>query len=310
MVLIMDDLAVIGKVINSEVRRASLAGIGSSTDISNVHGEDIKALDARANTLCIEYLSGTGHFCTLASEEEEGVISLGSHADNACYCIAFDPLDGCSSIDINASMGTIFSVMKRLDGVDRADERHFLQLGTEQLCAGYILYGSSTVLVFSFGDGVHEFTLDDSIGEFVLSRERLTIPESWSMYSVNEGNTSVMHPDERAYLDHIKTRKGLGARYIGALVADIHRTLIKGGIFLYPAIDKRGTGTYEGKLRLNYELKPLAFLLREAGGLGSDGTRAILDVKPESLHQRSAFIAGNRDAVVEYQAFIAATKDH
>ncbi|PIT86907.1 MAG: fructose-bisphosphatase class I [Candidatus Magasanikbacteria bacterium CG10_big_fil_rev_8_21_14_0_10_43_6] len=237
----------------------------------------------------------------MASEEEESVVDMAEDGSDAQYIIAFDPLDGSSNIDVNVSIGTIFSVHKRLPNVDRLDERQFFQAGHEQVLAGYILYGSSTVLVFSLGDGVHEFTLDPNIGEFFLSNEKITIPESCTYYSVNEGNVSYFEKSDAAFIEYLKHDVGASGRYIGSLVADFHRNLIKGGVFLYPRIDTKGDGVFTGKLRLNYELKPMAFLLEQAGGLAVDGAgMPILDIVPTELHERRGVVMGSRQVVETY----------
>lgn len=300
LVLIMSDLATIGKYISRETNRAGLVGILGVEGSVNIQGEQVQKLDAIANDLCKTYLRQTGHFAALASEEEEGVVDMGEFGKDAKYIIAFDPLDGSSNIDVNVSIGTIFSVHRRRDDVERTDPQQFCQKGNDQVLAGYFLYGTSTVVVFSFGDGVHEFTLDQSLGEFLLSNENMKVPNKCEIYSVNEGNLHFMKEKDKKFIDFLKVEKKCGTRYIGSLVADFHRNLIKGGIFLYPVIDKEGTGKYSGKLRLNYEAKPMAFLLSQAGGLATDGEQDILDIVPNDLHQRTALIFGNKDVVQEY----------
>lgn len=296
----MNDLATIGKCISRETNRAGLADILGIAGYTNVQGEEVTKLDVFANELCKNYLRETGHFVALASEEEEGVVDMGGAGKDAQYVIAFDPLDGSSNIDINASIGTIFSVHRRLEGDLPHAEQHFLQKGRDQVLAGYLLYGSSTVLVFSFGDGVHEFTLDQGLGEFLLSRERMRIPTTCDLYSVNETNTPWMREKERGFVRYLREEKKCGLRYFACLVADGHRGLLHGGIFLYPALDKKGDGTYAGKLRLNYEAKPMAFLYEQAGGLAVNGETNILDVPPQSLHERVPLIMGNRGVIERY----------
>ncbi len=296
----MSDLATIGKQISHHTNHAGLVGIQGRAGVENIHGEDVQKLDVYANDLCKEYLRQTGHFAALASEEEETPVDMGEFGKDARYVIAFDPLDGSSNIDVNVSVGTIFSVHTLRTDCERLDEKQFLQKGSEQALAGYLLYGSGTVLVFSFGNGVHECTLDQGLGEFLLSRENMRIPEPCGIYSVNEGNTSYFSEKDKKFIERLKLEKKCSTRYIGSLVADIHRTLIKGGIFMYPGIDKKGTGEFAGKLRLNYELKPLAFLLEQAGGRAIDGIADILSMEPTSLHQRSGFIAGDRSIINEY----------
>jgi len=302
LVLIMSDLAAIGKYLSRETNRAGIAGVRGAADAINIQGEEVQKLDVFANELCKDYLRRTGHFCAVASEEEDTAVDMGGYGESARYVIAFDPLDGSSNIDANVSIGTIFSVHHKKDGVPSASEEHFLQNGLSQVLAGYILYGSSTVLVFSFGDGVHEFTLDQGLGEFLLSSERMMIPAQCPYYSTNEGNTPFISQKDRKFIEELKMKKNMSTRYIGSLVADFHRNLVKGGIFLYPGVDKSGTGNYKGKLRLNYEAKPLAFLAWQAGGRATDGIQDILDIMPSSLHQRTALIIGNKDIVDEYSA--------
>lgn len=300
LVMIMLDLATIGKFISQETNRAGLGNVLGAAGLTNIQDEEVQKLDILANEQCKNFLCQTGHFSSLASEEEDSVVTMGEFGESAKYIVAFDPLDGSSNIDVNVSIGTIFSVHKRLEGVDRNDEKQFLQRGRDQVLAGYILYGSSTVLVFSFGNGVHEFTLDQGVGEFLLSREHVVLPESCSIYSVNEGNTSYFADKDKKFIEYLKNEKKAGGRYIGSLVADFHRNLIRGGIFLYPGVDKKGTGEYKGKLRLNYEAKPMAFLLEQAGGLATDGKNNILDIEPTELHQRVPLIMGNKNVVEEY----------
>ncbi len=300
LVLIMSDLAAIGKQISHQTNHAGLVGIRGRAGFDNASGDDVQKLDVYANALCKDYLRQTGHFALLASEEEEMVVDMGVFGKDAKYVIAFDPLDGSSNIDVNAGIGTIYSVLRIRTDCDHASEQQFLQKGRTQVLAGYLLYGSSTVLVFSFGDGVHEFTLDQGLGEFLLSNERIQIPDHCDIYSVNEGNVSYMSQKDRGFIEYLRAEKKCATRYVGSLVADIHRTLLKGGIFLYPGIDKKGAGVHEGKLRLNYELKPLAFLLEQAGGRAIDGAQNILDIEPTSLHQRCAFFAGSTSVIDEY----------
>lgn len=300
LVSIMLDLSTIGKVISKETNRAGISGVLGSVGQINIQKEEVQKLDVLANEQCKSYLRSTGHFAALASEEEEGVVDMGEFGENASYVIAFDPLDGSSNIDVNVSIGTIFSVHKRLQNVPRTDEKQFLQPGNSQVLAGYILYGSSTVLVFSFGDGVHEFTLDQTLGEFLLSRERVVLPESYTIYSTNEANLNFLQDSDKAFIESLRNSGKYSSRYIGSLVADAHRTLVKGGIFLYPELDKKNSGGYEGKLRLNYEAKPMAFLFAQAGGLAVAQKESILDMIPHGLHQRVGLVFGNKDIVNRY----------
>lgn len=310
LVMIMSDIATIGKFISRETNRAGLVDVLGMAGRTNIQGEQVQKLDVLANEQCKNYLRQTLHFSLLASEEDEQVVDMGELGKEAKYIIAFDPLDGSSNIDVNVSIGTIFSVMKRRYDVDRTSERQFYQKGRDQVLAGYLLYGSSTVLVFSFGNGVYEFTLDTSYGEFILSREDIKVPNDCEIYSVNEGNARYFSEKDRKFIDYLKSEKKCGSRYIGSFVADFHRNLLKGGIFMYPAMDKKGDGNYHGKLRLNYELKPLAFILEQAGGLATDGSRNILDIVPEKLHQRCPVLMGNKEVIEKYFNFYLPLTSH
>lgn len=298
LVMTMADIATIGKLISAQTNRAGLAGIRGLAGGSNIHDEAQAKLDVYANDLCKEYLSSTGLFAALASEEENTVVDLKN--PKAKYIIAFDPLDGSSNIDVNISVGTIFSVHKKLDGVPAGDERQFFQPGRDQALAGYILYGSSTMLVFSWGDGVHEFTLDMDLGEFLLSNNSLKVPAETPYYSINSAYEPFMSEKDKQYLDKIK-QKTKKQRWIGSMVADFHRNLLKGGIFLFPAVDSAGTGAYKPKLRLNYEAKPTAFLIEQAGGAATSGQQDILDIVPDELHQKVPIIMGNKQLVSMYK---------
>ncbi len=298
LVMIMSDLAQIGKTISRQTNKAGLVGILGAAGTTNIQEEEVQKFDVFANDLCKETLKYSEHVAALASEEEDTVVDMSEHGSNASYVIAFDPLDGSTNIDVNVSIGTIFSVYKKREDVERTDEAQFFQKGKNQVLAGYILYGSSTVLVFSFGDGVHEFTLDPDTKDFYLSNERITIPDASPYYSLNEKNMQYMSEKDQKFVESLKKKSG--GRYIGSLVADVHRTLLKGGVFLYPATDKKGTGEFKGKLRLNYELNVMAFLIEQAGGLAIDGKQSILEIEPTSLHQRVPFIAGTKKTIEEY----------
>lgn len=298
LVLMMSDLATIGKLISAQTNRAGLAGITGLSGSTNVQDEDQAKLDIYANDLCKQYLSSTGLFAAMASEEEDETVDLEN--PDGKYIIAFDPLDGSSNIDVNVAIGTIFSVHNKLPNVAADDARQFLQKGRDQILAGYILYGSSTVLVFSWGEGVHEFTLDVDLGEFLLSNEKMTVPGTCPYYSLNESYTPMMSQKDQDYLAEIKKTVGK-QRWIGSLVADFHRNLIKGGIFFFPAIDQNGDGNFKPKLRLNYEAKPMAYLIQQAGGAAFGLDSEILDIVPEELHQRVPLIIGNKKEVNQYK---------
>lgn len=290
----MADIATIGKLLSAHTNRAGLTDTRGLSDTANVHAETQAKLDIYANDLCKDYLRRTGLFAAMASEEERDAVDLKN--PDAHYVIAFDPLDGSSNIDVNIPIGTIFSVHKKLDDIPAGDPRQFLQKGRDQVLAGYVLYGSSTMLVFSWGEGVHAFTLDMDLGEFLLSDVHLKFPDKVSYYSFNEAYGSFISEQDKKFLDKIRTTTG-SLRYVGALVADVHRNLIKGGVMFYPAIDTSGKGQFKPKLRLNYEAKPMAFLAEQAGGAGSTGTEDILDIVPKELHERVSLIIGNKSIV-------------
>lgn len=298
LVMMMSDLATIGKLISAQTNRAGLSGARGLSGTSNVQDEDQANLDVYSNDLCKTYLKKTGLFCALASEEEESVVDLQN--PDAKYVIAFDPLDGSSNIDVNVSVGTIFSVHPKLQDFPAGDERQFLQSGRDQVLAGYLLYGTSTLLVFSWGDGVHEFTLDNDLGEFLLSNADLRVPDITPYYSVNEGYAPYMSQRDQGYLSVVK-KEIPKLRWIGSFVADFHRNLLKGGLFFFPAIDTSGGSDFKPKLRLNYEAQPMAYLMEQAGGTSLDGEQNILDVVPTSLHQRVAVIIGNKSIVEKYK---------
>lgn len=295
---ILLDLGVIGKVISRAVNRAGLADIIGEAGSANASGDQVKKLDVLANNLCIRYLSKTDHFCALASEEEAEIVPLPQGA-NGKYVIAFDPLDGSSNIDANVSIGTIFSIHQRVSSTGPGTLEDFLQPGRIQVAAGYILYGSSTLVVYSTGHGVHGFTLDPSIGEWLLSHPHITIPEKCDIYSANEAYTATWDERSRNFLKAFKREHPKAtSRHIGSLVADIHRNLLKGGLYFRPYDD---AAKRTAKLRLNYELKPLAFIIEQAGGYATDGTQNILDIAPTSLHQKWPMVAGNASLVHSYE---------
>ncbi|MBI2415133.1 MAG: class 1 fructose-bisphosphatase [Candidatus Kerfeldbacteria bacterium] len=303
---ILLDLGVVGKTISREVNKAGLVGILGDAGLENTSGDQVKKLDVLANELFINYLSKTQHFCAIASEEETDIVPLPQSAQ-ANYVIAFDPLDGSSNIDFNVSIGTIFSIHRRLSNIGPGTLADFLQPGHAQVAAGYILYGSSTMLVYSTGHGVHGFTLDPSIGEWLLSHHRITIPQQCQVYSANEAYAHTWDAVSQKFLEDFKrTTPQATSRHIGSLVADIHRNLLKGGLYFrpYDNASKR-----QAKLRLNYELKPLAFIVEQAGGYATDGQRNILDITPSQLHQKYPMIAGNAAIVQQYeQKYVVAAR--
>jgi len=296
LVMMMADIATIGKLISARTNRAGLTELTGLAGSTNVQDETQAKLDIYANDLCKNYLRKTGLFAAMASEEETDVVDLKN--PGARYVIAFDPLDGSSNIDVNIPIGTIFSVHKKLEGVPAGDARQFFQKGRDQVLAGYVLYGSSTMLVFSWGEGVHAFTLDVDLGEFLLSDAHLKIPAAHPYYSFNEAYGPFIAEEDRRYLDKIRAQTG-SLRYVGSFVADIHRNLIKGGAYVYPAIDTSGQGNFKPKLRLNYEAKPMALLAEQAGGVALADGVAILDIVPNELHQRVSVRIGNKKLMKE-----------
>jgi fructose-1,6-bisphosphatase I len=302
---IMYDVAFAAKMIAREVRRAGLADVLGYTGEVNVQGEEVKKLDEYAHEVIFKALDHSGHLCGMASEEVEGFIPIPERFPTGRYCVLFDPLDGSSNIEANVSVGTIFSIHRKISDHPRGCVEDCIQPGAEQVAAGYVVYGSSTMLVYTTGHGVHGFTLEPSIGEFLLSHRDIRIPDPGQRtYSVNEGNYGRWSPRQRALVDHLKGLDGtqpFGARYIGSLVADFHRNLLYGGLFMYPA----DTKSAHGKLRLLYEAAPLAMLVEEAGGRASDGSKRIMEIVPESLHQRTPLFIGTAAYVELAERYLA-----
>jgi fructose-1,6-bisphosphatase I len=290
---LLRDIALAGKIINREINRAGLIDVLGGVGNQNVQGEAQQKLDVIANIRFIRALKNGREVCAIISEEDEDIIHTGNL--HGRYVVAMDPLDGSSNIDVNVSLGTIFSIYRRVTPVGTpATLADFLQGGHKQVAAGYILYGSSTILVYTTGCGVSGFTYEPSLGEFFLSNPDIKSPAQGSIYSCNEGNFHAFPLAVQAYIEQARKR-GYTARYIGSMVADLHRNLIKGGIYLYPALRNKP----EGKLRLLYECYPLAFLIKQAGGQASDGTRPILDIAPVSIHQRSPLYIGSAGLMEE-----------
>lgn len=289
---LLSEIATAGKVLSREVNKAGLIDILGYHGKLNVHGEQVQILDQFANDTFIKILRHTGHLIGIASEEMEEPYQIPDAYPKGKYVFLMDPLDGSSNIDVNISIGSIFSIYRRKSVGEHATMEDFLQKGRDQVCAGYIIYGSSTMMVYTTGAGVHGFTLDPSIGEFLLSHERICIPSRGSIYSINEGNELLWGDGVRAYVKQVK-KEGKSARYVGSLVADFHRNLLKGGIFLYPKDQKNKNG----KLRLLYEASPLAFIVEQAQGKGTNGHQPILDIVPEKLHQRVPLIIGSSEDV-------------
>ena len=304
---ILYDIAFAAKMIAREVRRAGLNDILGLTGEVNVQGEEVKKLDEFANDVIFKALDHTGHLCGMASEEEEDFIPIPDRFPTGKYCVMYDPLDGSSNIEANVSVGTIFSIHRKVSDHERGCVEDCLQPGTRQVAAGYVVYGSSTMLVYTTGNGVHGFTLEPSIGEFLLSHPNLRIPTPGQrIYSCNEGNYVCWSEEQRRFVDHLKgidgeNAKPFSSRYIGSLVADFHRNLLYGGLFMYPADVK----SPRGKLRLLYEAAPLAMIAEHAGGRASDGTQRILDIVPTALHERTPLYIGTAEFVAEAERYLA-----
>ena len=292
------DLCLAAKIISRHVRRAGLSDILGPAGAVNVSGDLQQKLDLFANETVRQSVQYTGRVCVTASEEDPAPVPVPPGKPSGKYVVLYDPLDGSANIDVNVSIGTIFSIHKRVAKKNgTAGLADCLQVGKKQVAAGYILYGSSTMLVYTTGQGVHGFTLDPTIGEFLLSHPSITTPPVGRYYSVNESNWNRWAPAVQRVVAAFKNGEGKvqpkNARYIGSLVADVHRNLISGGVFLYPA----ATNYPQGKLRLLYEAAPLAFVVEQAGGRATDGCRSILDIVPEDLHQKTPLVIGSRDDV-------------
>jgi fructose-1,6-bisphosphatase I len=292
---LLSGLTLAAKMIESRVRRAGLTDLLGSTGRQNVQGETVQKLDVFANQALLSCLGGRGNVAVMASEEDEEPIVVPRDREQGRYVVVFDPLDGSSNIDVNVSVGTIFAIFRRDPDPtgDRDPLADVLQPGTQQLAAGYVVYGSSTMLVYTTGHGVHGFTLDPSIGAFMISHENIRMPEQGGLYSVNEANADTFPEGYRRYLARLRAGdagRPYSSRYIGSLVADFHRTLLKGGVFLYPPTRQHPGG----KLRLMYEANPIAFLAEQAGGMACDGQGRILEIVPEGLHQRTPLLVGSR----------------
>lgn len=308
---LLNDIAVAAKIVTRDVRRAGLVDniLGAQGEI-NIQGEQQQKLDVVADNQFIKMFELGGEVCGIGSEENDNYMAFQSEmSKNGKYVVLFDPLDGSSNIDVNVSIGTIFSIYHRISPIGtEATLEDMLQPGDKQVAGGYVLYGSSTMLVYTTGNGVNGFTLDPSIGEFCLSHPNMKTPETGRIYSMNEGNIAVCHPGYRKYTEYCQeedapTGRPYSGRYIGSLVADFHRNLIKGGIYFYPTTP----AAPKGRLRLLYECNPLAFVIEQAGGLATDGTQRILSIKPTELHQRVGFIVGSKQMVEKLQECLDTT---
>lgn len=305
---LLTELIVAAKIISREVNKAGLADILGLSGKTNIQGEEVQKLDELANETIKKRMASCGYVCVMASEEEEDIVHALEGFEGK-YVIAFDPLDGSSNIDVNVNIGSIFSIYRKKSPGRKGTLEDMLQPGRNQVGAGYIVYGSSTMLVYTAGQGVHGFTLDPSVGEFFLSHPDIKIPAKGKTYSVNEGNYNYWSEGTKKYIDYIKdvdknSGRPYSTRYIGSLVADFHRNLLRGGIFLYP-MDYKDPAKPKGKLRLLYEANPLALIVEEAGGRASDGIRNILDIEPKTLHQRVPLIIGSKEDVDLAEKFIS-----
>lgn len=298
---LLENIVSASKALQADISKAGLLKhILGAQGKQNIQGEAQQKLDLIADNLFKNAFEHGGFVCGIASEENDDFVAFESQAaQNANYVVLFDPLDGSSNIDVNVPIGTIFSIYRRITNVGaKAELKDMLQPGSKQVVAGYVLFGSSTLLVFTTGNGVHGFTLDTARGEFYLSHPHLKMPQNGRLYSINEGNLNDFNPQLRAYLtycqsDQNQTGKPYSGRYIGSLVADFHRNLLKGGIYIYPAV----SSAPKGRLRLLYECNPLAFIAEQSGGLATDGNQRILDIEPTELHQRAALYIGSKEMV-------------
>ncbi len=304
---LLNDIGIAAKYVHREVNKAGLADIMGYEGTQNVQGEDQKKLDVFANDQFIKALKHGGQCCAIASEENDELVTYDNETSNkGKYVVAIDPLDGSSNIEVNVSIGTVFSIYRRKSKTGNpGTESDLLQPGTELVAAGYVIYGSSTMLVYTTGNGVNGFTLDPSVGLFLLSHADMKIPEGGNIYSVNEANYIYFPEGVKEYIrycqeDDPKSLRPYTTRYIGSLVADFHRNLIRGGIYLYPGTKKNPNG----KLRLLYECNPVAFLAEQAGGKASDGFRRTMEIQPESLHQRTPLIVGSKHMVEKAEYFM------
>ncbi len=303
---LLRDIGIAAKIVNREVNKAGLVEILGETGETNIQGEKVKKLDVFANEQFIAALKAGGECCAIASEENEEIIPIDSEiSKNAKYVVAMDPLDGSSNIDVNVSIGTIFSIYRRISLTGPGTLEDFFQRGTEQVAAGYIIYGSSAMLVYTTGKGVNGFTLDPSIGEFCLSHPNMKVPKNGNVYSINEGNYLHFPDGVKKYIKYcqeedLATSRPYSSRYIGSGVADIHRNLIIGGIYIYPVTTK----SPNGKLRLLYECNPLAYIIEQAGGKATDGYKRIMEKPISELHQRTPLFLGSEEMVDKAMEFM------
>lgn len=304
--ILLSQIATAAKIVANEMRRAALVDILGLTGETNVQGESVKKLDEFANNVFLDVMEYSKLVCEIVSEEMEGVARLSRSCKGRKYSLLVDPLDGSSNIDINGAVGTIFSIHRRRNEMmDETPDEDLLQKGSAQVAGGYVMYGPSTILVYTTGEGVHGFTLDPGVGEFVLSHENIRMPTRGKTYAINVGNRSNWFASTLRFIDYLcdadaSSGRPYSLRYVGSLVADFHRILLEGGIYIYPEDKKKP----DGKLRLLYECAPLAFLAEQAGGRASTGTEPILDIQPKELHQRTPLYIGSPDDVALAERFI------
>lgn len=304
---LLSSIVLASKIVNREINKAGLVDITGAAGETNIQGEQQQKLDVYADEKFQQALESLGEVCGMASEEQDDFVGFESQmSKSGKYVVLIDPLDGSSNIDVNVSIGTIFSIYRRITPVGEPVEKEdFMQKGTEQVAAGYVIYGSSTMLVYTTGRGVNGFTLDPSLGTFYLSHPAMMFPEDGKIYSVNEGNLNRFYSGVKKYIDYCQaedkaTNRPFKGRYIGSLVADFHRNLLKGGIYLYPATTKAPNG----KLRLLYECNPLAMLAEQAGGKAVGNKKRILEIPPHELHQRTPFIVGSKNMVEMFEKYL------
>lgn len=303
---ILSDIAIASKIVHREINKAGLVDILGAAGSENIQGEQVQKLDLYANDQFIAALQSGGEVAAIASEEDDDIVVLEGRAAHGKYLVCMDPLDGSSNIDVNISVGTIFSIYKRDDNATGPVTRdEFYKKGSEQVVGGYVIYGSSTMLVYTTGKGVNGFTLDPSIGEFCLSHPNIKTPSNGGIYSINEGNINSVSQGIKDYVNFCQQLNEAGkrthtARFMGSLVADFHRNLLKGGIFIYPAT----ADAPKGKLRLLYECNPIAFIAEQAGAKATDGTMRVLDIEPTELHQRTPFFTGSPEMMDKAASFL------
>ena len=308
---LLNDISIASRIVNRDVNRAGLVDILGAQGSENIQGEQQQKLDVMADNAFIRAFKSGGEVCGIGSEEHEDFIAFDNETSkNGKYVVLFDPLDGSSNIDVNVSIGTIFSIYRRKSPTGAlATLDDMLQKGSDQVAAGYVIFGSSTMLVYTTGRGVNGFTLDPSIGEFCLSHPDIVTPETGRIYALNEGNLNQCDPGLKDYAEYCRqddpaTGRPYSGRYIGSLVADFHRNLLKGGIYIYPTTDSHPTG----RLRLLYECNPLAFIAEQAGGIATDGKNRILDIQPKELHQRCGYYVGSKQMVEKAMSLLKETE--